>query len=158
MGDSGAMLLGLLLATLDDQPDRTDRPFAAGRRPGRADADGAAAGAAARDPGAALPGPELAFIRRTYAGRLVVPAGQAAPAPPAAGARPQPAPRRAADVRLVGAGLVRRHRARAGPDRSAVAGRRGGRCCRGRAAAGHPGPTGPGQGRSAPRSAESQLA
>ena len=113
MGDSGAMLLGLLLATSTISLTGQLDPSQLDRRPGRADAAGAAPGAAAGDPGAALPGPDdglhPAHLRRS----LVVPAGQAAPAPPAARARPQPAARRAADVRLVGAGLVRRDRARA---------------------------------------------
>ena len=74
---------------------------------------------------------------------MVVRRRQAAPAPPAARARAQPAPGRAADVRLVGAGLLRGDRARAGPhgDRqwtvvAVVAVLRPG------AAAGHPRPAG----------------
>ena len=69
MGDSGAMLLGLLLATSTISLTGQIDTFELARRPRRAGPDGAAAGAAAGDPGAAVPGPDLAFIRRTYAGR-----------------------------------------------------------------------------------------
>ena len=58
MGDSGAMLLGLLLATSTISLTGQIDTFELADGPRRAGADRAAAGAAAGDPGAAVPGPD----------------------------------------------------------------------------------------------------
>ena len=97
MGDTGSMLIGLLLAssviTLVGQVDPNACPVPRSSRallpmllPGRRDGGAAARPAAGRRP----PHPRRAQPVR---------AGQAAPAPPPAGDGPLPAPRRAADVR-----------------------------------------------------------
>ena len=100
MGDSGAMLLGLLLATstisLTGQIDSSQLADRGGR------AHRAAPGAAAGDPGPAVPRPDARLHPANVRGPLVVRRRQAASAPPAAGTRAQPAPGRAADVHLVG--------------------------------------------------------
>ena len=116
MGDSGSMLIGLLLAsttiTLTGTVDAQRRQHRPGPRP-------AAAGAADRRDGPAVPRRAARDLpphaRRTVAVR----AGQAAPAPPAAGARAQPRPRRARDVPLVGRDRLRGHRGRL-PERHGV--------------------------------------
>ena len=114
MGDSGAMLLGLLLATstisLTGQIDTSQL----GERQRPAAPVRAAVGPAAGHLGPALPGPGAGVRAADVRGEVVVRRRQAAPAPPAAAARPQPAPRGPADVRLVGAGLVRGDRPRTG--------------------------------------------
>ena len=127
MGDSGSMLIGLLLAATDDHPDRHGRP----QRRSTADlaARPAAAAAAARGDGGPARRP-AARRRPPHARRPVaVRAGQAAPAPPAAGDRAtRHAPRRAAHVPLVGADRLRRGRGRL-PD-AMRAGRQPGRRAR----------------------------
>ena len=102
MGDSGSMLVGLMLSAAATTADHQRRPAGV---PGRL-------GVAAARPAAAHPaGGARRAVRRPAARglpprpprRVAVRAGQAAPAPPAARARAQPPAGRAAAVLLVGA-------------------------------------------------------
>ena len=130
MGDSGAMLLGLLLATstisLTGQIDISQL------QDGRGGLVPTVLPLVLPLAILALPFLDLslAFVRRTYAGKWWF-RRQTAPASSAVGTWPQPTPRGAADVRLVSAGLLRSDHLRAGPDGTAVDCRRC--CCRGRA-------------------------
>ena len=114
MGDSGAMLLGLLLATstisLTGQIDTSQLQDGGG-------------GLVPTVLPLVLPLAILALpfldvdagLHPTHVrGQVVVRRGQAAPAPPAARTWPQPAAGRDADVRLVGPGLLRGDRPRPG--------------------------------------------
>ena len=159
MGDSGAMLLGLLLAT--STISLTGRSTPPQLQDGRGGLVPTVLPLVLPLAILALPFLDLvlAFIRRTYAGKLVVRRRQAAPAPPPARTRSQPAPGGAADVRLVGAGLLRGDRPRPGPHRPAVGRRRGRRGLRAGPAVAHTGPAGKatGRGPAASRSKEAQL-
>ena len=106
MGDSGSMLIGLVLSGQRGHPDRPvlrqpDSRQGAGGLAGQPAADPAAGAAAGLDPDRAVRRP--AARRRTPHPRrpVAVRAGQAAPAPPAARDRPL-APSRGADHVAVG--------------------------------------------------------
>ena len=143
MGDSGSMLIGLLLAAATTS--ESGRIFINGETGSGAGTDLLALFAPVVVLAAVVFVPLLdllmAVVRRTRKGLSPVHPGQDAPAPPAAGDRAQPPARGAADLPVGRCAGLRR--GRAGADRRSVRGALVGRDRAGGGRAGHRGAAGP---------------